>query len=132
MKYTNGIDHVGLTVKDVNASAKFFIDVLGFSKLGERPDYPAIFITDGAIRVTLWQVRIPDEALPFDRHQNIGLHHLAFKVESDEALDLLCRKLKTVATVKIEFEPELVGRGPSRHMMISDPGGLRIEFIFRQ
>ena len=132
MKYTNGIDHIGLTVKDVSATANFFIDVLGFSKLGERPDYPAIFVTDGAIRITLWQVRDPDEALPFNRHQNVGLHHLAFKVENDEALDLLHAKLKTVKNVKIEFAPELQGRGPSRHMMISEPSGARIEFLVRK
>lgn len=132
MKYTNGIDHVGLTVRDANVTAKFFIDVLGFRKWGERPDYPAIFVTDGAIRITLWQVRNPDESLPFDRHQNIGLHHLAFKVESDEALDLLYEKLRSVKNINIEFAPELLGRGPSRHMIISEPSGARIEFTVRK
>ena len=131
-KITFGVEHVGLAVKDVHETTRFFTDILGFSKLGEREDYPAIFLTDGITKITLWQVSNPTTATPFDRRANIGLHHLAFKVENDAALDALYEKLKNVPNVVIEFAPELLGKGPSRHMMMYEPSGIRIEFIARK
>lgn len=131
-KITFGVEHVGLSVKDVKEAGTFFIDVLGFSKLGEREDYPAIFVTDGITKITLWQVKDPHSATPFNRQENIGLHHLAFKLENDEALDSLYEKMKTVKGVRIEFSPENLGQGPSRHMMVYGPSGIRFEFIARK
>ena len=55
---TSGVNHIGLTVKDLDASASFFVDTLGWRLAGER-DYPAKFVTDGSIFVTLWQASNP-------------------------------------------------------------------------
>ncbi len=129
---TQGVEHVGLTVRNVEESAAFFIDVLGFKKIGEKPDYPAVFVTDGTTKITLWQAKDASSATPFDRNNNIGLHHLAFKLESFEALDATYEKIKVVKGVTIEFAPELMGQGPSRHMMFYEPGGTRIELIVRK
>ena len=128
---TQGAEHVGLAVKDIKTTAQFFTDILGFTRLGEKPDYPAIFLTDGITKITLWQVSNPENATPFNRRENIGLHHLAFKLESDAALHALYEKLKMTPNIVIEFAPELLGKGPSRHMMMHEPGGIRIEFIVR-
>ncbi len=59
---------------------------------------------------------------------NIGLHHLALSVESFEQLDAIHEKIK-VSGINIEFSPELLRAGPSRHMMCYEPSGIRIEFI---
>lgn len=129
---TTGVEHVGLAVKNVSTTARFFKDILGFTQLGEKPDYPAVFLTDGVTKITLWQVNNPESATPFNRRENIGLHHLAFKLESDAALDVLYEKLRVTPNVIIEFAPELLGKGPSRHMMLYEPSGIRIEFIVRK
>ena len=131
MQTTSGIDHVGLAVKDVSASAAFFIDVLGFKNIGGKPEYPAIFVDDGNIRITLWQIETPDSAPSPDRRKNIGLHHLALKLDSFEKLDSLYKKLLTIPSIRIEFAPEQIGDGPSMHMMMYEPGGIRLEFIAR-
>ncbi len=47
---TLGAHHIGLTVPDVERTRNFFVDVLGFSQVGERPHYPAIFVSDGRHR----------------------------------------------------------------------------------
>ena len=125
---TKGADHIGLTVPDVTAAASFFIDVLGFSKVGERPDYPAIFVSDGVTWLTLWQVGDKTRAAGFDRKTNIGLHHLALRVEPS-ALDAVYEKLKATPGVRIEFAPEPLRGGPTRHMMCIIPAGIRFEFI---
>lgn len=33
----------------------FFVETLGFDQLGEIPDYPAVFLSDDATMITLWQ-----------------------------------------------------------------------------
>lgn len=131
-RFTSGIDHVGLTVKDVQRSADFFINVLGFEKLGERPDYPAVFVSDGSVRLTLWQAKGDQQVIEFDRHKNVGLHHLALRVENDRVLDELYETLRSTQNITIEFAPEFIGKGPSRHMMIYELNGIRIEFIARR
>ncbi|AYG00080.1 VOC family protein [Lactococcus allomyrinae] len=128
---TSGIDHIGLTVKDLTASTNFFINCLGFKKVGERPEYPAVFVADDAVMMTLWQAKDDAEILDFDRRHHIGLHHLAFRVPNHEQLDQLFAKIKNEQTINIEFAPETLGTTEARHFMIHEPSGNRIEFISR-
>src|SRR5258708_37110471 len=86
---TYGIDHVGLSVRDIVKTLMFFSDWLGWRVIGERPDYPAAFVSDGRCVITLWQVQSPLEAIAFDRRANVGLHHLAFAVVDRAVLDTL-------------------------------------------
>lgn len=127
---TKGVHHVGLTVRSLDEARRFFTDTLGYEQVGEIPDYPAVFLSDGVAMITLWQVVDTTKAVSFDRKNVIGLHHLALSVDSDEALDDLCERLKVNSDVEIEFEPEELLGGPTRHMICSIPGGdIRIEFI---
>lgn len=123
---TNGAHHVGLTVPDVEAASAFFIDALGFRHVGGNPEYPASFVSDGAIMVTLWQAETPERATPFDRRANIGLHHLALRADD---LEGLARDLGQRDDVKIEFQPEDLGSSGIKHMMCRIPGNIRVEFI---
>jgi len=126
---TRGVHHVGLTVPDLAAARAFFLDTLGFEQVGERPDYPAVFVSDGAVMITLWQAADPARAVPFDRRNNVGLHHLALRVPSQRALDELHARLAGSDGIAVEFAPEPLRGGPVRHMMCAIPGGVRIEFI---
>jgi catechol 2,3-dioxygenase-like lactoylglutathione lyase family enzyme len=126
---TQGLHHLGLTVPDLAATRDFFVDTLGFRQVGEVPDYPAVFLSDGATLLTLWRAADPARAVSFDRKANIGLHHFAMRVAGAAALDALHSKLKETAGVEIEFAPEPLGGGPTRHMMCFIPGGIRMEFI---
>ncbi len=126
---TKGAHHIGLTVPDLAKTRAFFLDTLGFSQVGEVPDYPAVFLSDGTTMVTLWQVANPDTAVPFDRKNVVGLHHLAMTVENGDALDALHETISATDGVDIEFAPEPLGSGPAKHMMCAIPGGIRVEFI---
>ena len=81
--------------------------------------------------ITLWRVKDPERSINFDRKNNVGLHHLAFSVSSFKALNELYEKLKKDKNVSIEFAPELLGKGPTKHMIAYEPSGNRIEFIHR-
>lgn len=131
-EYTIGdVNHIGLTVTDLEASQKFFIDVLGFRLAGGDPDYPSVFVANNDIMITLWRATNPTTAIPFDRKNNVGLHHLALNINSFDALDALHRTLLTTPGVTIEFAPEPLSGGPTKHMMIREPSGNRLEFIHR-
>jgi catechol 2,3-dioxygenase-like lactoylglutathione lyase family enzyme len=126
---TQGIHHAGLTVPDLAAARRFFEEALGFRVVGEKPDYPAVFLSDGTVLITLWRAEDPATAVAFDRRRVIGLHHLALRVADDAALDALHRELAARDDVRLEFPPEPLGGGPTRHMMCAIPGGIRLELI---
>ncbi len=126
---TLGAHHVGLTVSDLGDAQRFFQEALGFSVVGEKPEYPAVFVSDGALMITLWQVQDPEHAAPFDRRRVLGLHHLALKVADAESLAALHRELAARDDVSVEFAPEPLGGGATQHMMCAIPGGLRLELI---
>lgn len=125
---TSGIDHIGLTVKDIDTTSAFFIECLGWKKVGEKPEYPAVFVSDGHMLLTLWQRKNAEPGVEFDRKANIGLHHLAIRAADEPAFNTIYERTSTWPGVKVEFAPELLGSGPKRHMMIYEPGGIRIEF----
>lgn len=127
---TFGVDHIGLTVRDLNLSRDFFMNCLGWKQIGERPDYPAAFVSDGQIMLTLWEVKNQTTRGAFDRKTNVGLHHLALRVPTEDALNEIFVRVSTWPGVVVEFAPENLGDGPKRHTMVYEPGGIRLEFAF--
>ncbi len=126
-----GVDHLGLSVSNLNASEMFFVKYAGFNVSNRDDSYPAVFLNNGSVIITLWRVKEPKTAIKFNRKNNIGLHHVAFSVSSFKALDKLYEKLKADKNVTIEFSPELLGKGPTKHMIVYEPSGNRVEFIHR-
>lgn len=127
---TLGAHHVGLTVPDLAPTKTFLMDALGFQQVGEVPDYPAVFVSDGTVMLTLWQAEDPETATPFDRRMNIGLHHLALKVADFDALDAVYDRVSTWPGVDIECAPcPPRPESPARHFLCIIPGGLRFEFF---
>ncbi|MYM64442.1 VOC family protein [Pseudomaricurvus sp. HS19] len=126
---TQGLHHLGLTVSNCRRTADFFCQQLGFREVGEKPDYPAVFVSDGSVMLTLWQARDTGPTTAFDRHHNIGLHHFALRVANIPDLHDLHQRLSELPEVSIEFAPEALAGGPAAHMMCLIPDGLRVEFI---
>ena len=85
--------------------------MLGFDVVGEKPEYPAVFLSDGNIMVTLWQAAAA--AAPFDRRHNVGLHHLAFRLRDLKAVHDTLKALRE-GTAPGELAnvagPELMGQ----------------------
>ncbi|MGF1523784.1 MAG: VOC family protein [Leptolyngbyaceae cyanobacterium] len=129
MAITQGAHHMGLTVPNLEAARNFFVEIFEFKQVGEVPDYPAIFLSDGTLLLTLWRAADPETAIPFDRKHNIGLHHFALRVDSLSILQALHQTLLNTDGVEIEFAPEPLGNGPTQHMMFYIPGGIRMELI---
>jgi catechol 2,3-dioxygenase-like lactoylglutathione lyase family enzyme len=125
---TRGTHHIGLTVAKLEESAAFFVDLLGWNEVRRNEEYPAIFVSDGSVMVTLWATKV-QPSTPFDKNKNVGLHHVAFQVGSEADLNRVYAKLAD-SGVPIEFAPELLNKGPAKHMMCFEPSGIRVEFIW--
>lgn len=125
---TNGIHHIGLAVSKLEESASFFTSLLGWNEVRRNDEYPAIFVSDGRIMVTLWKTK-EEPSITFDKNRNVGLHHVAFKVENESDLFRIYERLVS-NKVRIEFSPEQLGQGPAKHMMCYEPSGIRVEFIW--
>jgi catechol 2,3-dioxygenase-like lactoylglutathione lyase family enzyme len=125
---TRGTHHIGLTVSKLEESAAFFTSILGWEEVRRSPDYPAIFVSDGHVMVTLWQTKTTP-FIEFDKNKNVGLHHVAFTLATESELIGLHQRLVSHG-ITIEFAPELLRQGPARHMICYEPSGIRIEFIW--
>ena len=132
-KLTSGFSHVGLSVSDLDASFQFF-QALGFDKVGGVDSYPSIFLSDGSSLLTLWQTE--KDATPFNRRKNVGLHHLAIKVSSKEALHTAYKAVSHVDGVRVDgegaFAPQALDGTPLTHAMVYEPSGNRIELTYHQ
>jgi len=125
---TKGAHHIGLTVSRLEESANFFTSLLGWKEVRRKEDYPAIFVSDGQLMLTLWATK-DEPVIEFDKNRNVGLHHVALTVANEDSLDRLYERLKENG-VEIEFAPELLGPGPAKHMMCYEPSGIRVEFTW--
>ncbi|PXF42884.1 hypothetical protein BWQ96_07393 [Gracilariopsis chorda] len=123
---TLGVSHVGLTVSTLSKTVSFFESV-GFRKAGGVDDYPSVFLSDGSTLITVWQAKSP-EPVEFDRTTNVGLHHLAIKVSSLDALNKAYDIVRGIGGVRIEFGPQPIAGLPLTHFMCCEPCGVRIEF----
>ena len=125
---TKGTHHIGLTVSKLEESADFFISLLGWREVKRNDQYPAIYVSDGSIMLSLWAIK-EEPANRFNKNKNVGLHHVAFHVESEDDLNTIHQHLAANG-IKIEFAPEQLGQGLAKHMMCYEPSGIRVEFIW--
>lgn len=130
MPDTQGVNHLGFAVRDLESTKRFFVECLGWQESGRDDSYPRTAVSDGVLRLTLWEVDHSLEVIPFNRRKTIGLHHLALTVPTEAALHRLAEKVTVWPDIKIEFQPELIGGGPRKHMIFCEPGGIRLEFIW--
>ncbi|MGW1741851.1 VOC family protein [Nocardia sp. NPDC001965] len=118
--------HIGLNVSELDRSARFYRDVLGFEELatgaeGERRW--AFLGSAGELVLTLWQQSAGE--FPVDRP---GLHHLSFRVSS---LDEVRRVEAALTEHAVNFLYDGVvahGEGAdSGGIFFADPDGIRLE-----
>ncbi len=128
MPKTTGLSHLGLAVRDLDTTTGFFVKCLGWLQIAQDLDYPRKTVTDGSLRLSLWQA--DKAASVFDRHSHIGLHHLALAVPDRDSLIQTAELVAGWPGVTVEFMPEPMDDGPHEHMIFAEPGGLRMELIW--
>ena len=94
---TKGAHHIGLTVSKLEESANFFTSLLGWKEVRRNEEYPAIYVSDGNLMITLWAIK-EEPSIGFNKNKNVGLHHVAFHIENEDALNTLHTQLKIMAS----------------------------------
>jgi catechol 2,3-dioxygenase-like lactoylglutathione lyase family enzyme len=116
-----GIDHVALAVRDVEQSARWYIEVLGFERLHERMwNGIPVFIGKGNTAIALFPSNSSPRP-PSSTRRDIRMLHLAFRANHDgflAAQEELRRR-----GIKFEFQDHEI----SHSIYFYDPDGHELE-----
>jgi catechol 2,3-dioxygenase-like lactoylglutathione lyase family enzyme len=116
-----GIDHVALAVRDVPRSARWYADVLGFTRRHEDVwgDYPAV-VAAGSTAIALFPVE-GDAPKPRPGRDVLAMRHVAFRVN---AVNFARAQAELTARgIAFEFQDHQIARSIYLH----DPDGHEIE-----
>jgi catechol 2,3-dioxygenase-like lactoylglutathione lyase family enzyme len=143
-----GVDHVGITVPDIEQATAFFVDVLGCELLYEREppsdDSPRdrlgvpagsriqavsfLRCANGA-NIELFEFYSPDQREEFPRPSDIGIQHLAIYVDDlDAAAEHLHRHGVNLMSGPNQLPGPEAGEG-NRFIYARTPWGLTVELI---
>jgi catechol 2,3-dioxygenase-like lactoylglutathione lyase family enzyme len=114
-----GIDHVAMGVRDIERSAKWYIDVLGFERLHEDMwNGVPTFIGKGKTGIALFPASHEPKS---SAHREIRMFHLAFRADHENFLAAQ-RELKKHG-IKFEFQDHEI----SHSIYFRDPDGHQLE-----
>lgn len=128
----NGIAHIQLTVRDVDASRPFYhrllVETFGMAIQYDAPGL--VFYCIGARTGVLIRPAAPEhQDTPFDQWR-IGLHHFCFRLRSREDIDALHASMRDFGA-HIVRAPEDGPWAPGYYsVLFEDPDGIRIEGVF--
>ena len=119
-----GIDHVALAVHDVESSAAWYIDVLGFERL-----YPGmwngvpVFIGKGTTAIALFPRRAQHDSASSPQGQRNELDMLHLAMRADRKNFLAAQEDLKRRDVKFEFQDHEI----SHSIYFRNPDGHKIE-----
>jgi glyoxylase I family protein len=128
-----GIHHLGFTVRDAEASAAWYVEVLGFRRVGEHqaPDraFRKVFLRHDNLpsRVGLTEQRAGSKDV-FDETR-IGLDHLSFGVTDRAELDVWVARLEAA---RAEYSRIAIANSiPGAAVVVfRDPDNIQLEIFF--
>lgn len=117
------VGHLVLNVRDLEASTKFYTDVLGF-RIARDPSPNAVFLTCGRIHHDLALFQAPSDAAPVTPG-GLGLNHMALQVEDFDALREYYHGLQKLG-LEIDNTRD---HGVTQSIYLHDPDGNGIELF---
>ena len=121
-----GIDHVAMGVRDIERSAKWYIEVLGFERLHEGMwNGVPTFIGKGNTGIALFPAK-PDAKPASSSHRKLRMLHLAFRADHENFLGAQ-RELKKRG-IEFEFQDHEI----SHSIYFHDPDGHVLEITTYQ
>jgi len=120
-KPTAGMRHVALNVLNLEASASFYIELLGM-KVEWRPDADNVYLTSGNDNLALHRIKMPDQ---------LGvqlLDHIGFIIDDIEQVDVWYEFL-SAHDVTMKTKPR-THRDGARSFYCLDPAGVTVQIIY--
>jgi catechol 2,3-dioxygenase len=118
------LGHIVLYVRDINVSANFYENILGWKRVDAKSDFPIAMFSNGRTHHELLLIEVGMDAKPIPLGRRIGLYHFGLKIgDSDE-------DLKQALLVLQENNVEIIGTADhtfTHSLYIADPDGNEIE-----
>lgn len=116
------LGHIVLYVRDLEKSARFYGDVLGWKEVGRQGGFCAF--SSGRTHHELLLIEVGEGAKPMPEGRRLGMYHFGLKVgDTDRELKEALRRLEKEGV-------EIVGmsdHGVTHSLYIKDPDGNEIE-----
>jgi glyoxylase I family protein len=126
------IHHIGLTVRNVDASAAWYVEVLGFRRVGEfsSPDGTRrkVFLRHNGLQARLGLTEHRHGGKDLFDETRVGLDHLAFAVADQAELDAWSARLTHAAVVHSSVVSANSIPGASV-LVFRDPDNIQLEFF---
>ncbi|MGZ4689440.1 MAG: VOC family protein [Acidimicrobiia bacterium] len=133
METIGDIHHLGLSVRDVDASAAWYVEVLGFHRTGgyTSPDGARrkVFLRHDGLRARLGLTQHGNGPGDTFDETRTGLDHLAFGLSSREELDSWARRFTELG---VSFSPPAAANSiPGAVVLVfRDPDDIQLELFF--
>lgn len=128
-----GLQHLGLTVRDVDASEAWYTQVLGLERVFVDPhpkdDGYAVVMTRPGTALYIGLHHHPTADRERFKPQRTGLDHLALQLPSREAIDQWITHLDAIG-VEHEAMVEKVDPAPFALILVRDPDGIPVELFW--
>src|ERR1700754_843622 len=119
------LQHVNVYVRNVERSKKWYEDLLGLHVYEYRPGWAAFLTADEEQSHEVALMQLGDDA-PLQSKGQVGLNHMAWRLESLDDLKEFYRKLKA-AGQPIE---RIIDHGISIGIYLRDPDGNGVEVFY--
>jgi len=119
------LGHLVLYVRDLERSASFYRDVLGWQMVAPQvPGMPAAAFSSGRTHHELLLIEVGDQAQPIPQGRRVGLYHFGLKVgDTDEELRAALATLQEKGVRVVGASDHTV----THSLYILDPDGNEIE-----
>jgi catechol 2,3-dioxygenase-like lactoylglutathione lyase family enzyme len=108
--------HVHVSVKDLDASIRFYQTLFGGGPTVSKTDYAK------------WMLEYPRVNFAISTHrQPVGINHLGFQVDSDEELRGMRAQLHAADTLMVEENEQSCCYAKSNKYWVTDPSGIAWE-----
>jgi len=121
------IGHVLLKVADIERSKAFYANVLGFEVVEEDPEHGGVFMSLGEHGHTLDLSPVDDlETAQRLSPNRVGVHHIAFQVDSEAALKNAYFSLQDQGVEVVRA----IDHVSQKSIYFHDPDGNRLEIYY--
>jgi catechol 2,3-dioxygenase-like lactoylglutathione lyase family enzyme len=126
------IKHIAISTQDVDATARFYIEVFGLKEVGkvDSPGALGYYLSDGDLNLAILHFK-NDAVAGAERGKDFsGIHHIGFQVESLEAIT---EKLQAAGSAPRDDVNQAlgVGHGPRQggnvEVKYSGPDGVMVD-----
>lgn len=126
---TLGIDHITLTVNDLERSVPFYDKVLGALGFRRIPGDNFVSWENEYMNIDMVAAAPEEKGVAFNRYR-VGLHHLAFKAKQKEDVDRLYQFLVNEG-IAILDSPAAYPQYASNYYAVffADPDGMKLECV---